>query len=238
MVRFMDRTTPPHIATLILLAGISALNMSIFLPSLNRMADFFDTDYAIVQLAISGYLAATAVIQIVVGPLSDRFGRRPVVLGALGIFVVATVGAMLTTHIAAFLAFRMIQAVVAAGMVLSRAVVRDMVPQAQAASMIGYVTMGMALVPMVGPVIGGALEQAFDWRATFLLLTLAGAAVFSPSPADMQNTFETACSKASVVMITAEAARHIPSARLNAAQTKPKPLVVVIDDISSWVASD
>ena len=178
MVRFMDRTTPPHIATLILLAGISALNMSIFLPSLNRMADFFDTDYAIVQLAISGYLAATAVIQIVVGPLSDRFGRRPVVLGALGIFVVATVGAMLTTHIAAFLAFRMIQAVVAAGMVLSRAVVRDMVPQAQAASMIGYVTMGMALVPMVGPVIGGALEQAFDWRATFLLLTLAGAAVF------------------------------------------------------------
>ena len=83
MVRFMDRTTPPHIATLILLAGISALNMSIFLPSLNRMADFFDTDYAIVQLAISGYLAATAVIQIVVGPLSDRFGRRPVVLGAL-----------------------------------------------------------------------------------------------------------------------------------------------------------
>ncbi len=174
LVRYLDRTTAPHITTLILLAGVSALNMSVFLPSLTGMTAYFETDYAIMQLAISGYLAATAVMQIIVGPLSDRFGRRPVILGALVIFLVATVGAMLSTNIYVFLMFRMMQAAVAAGMVLSRAVIRDMVPQDQAASMIGYVTMGMALVPMVGPMVGGALDQWINWQATFIFLFLCG----------------------------------------------------------------
>ena len=68
VVRFLDRNTPPHIATLILIAGISALNMSIFLPSLARMTRYFGTDYATMQLALSGYLAATALLQIIIGP--------------------------------------------------------------------------------------------------------------------------------------------------------------------------
>ena len=178
VVRFLDRNTPPHIATLILIAGISALNMSIFLPSLARMTRYFGTDYATMQLALSGYLAATALLQIIIGPISDRYGRRPVVLWAMAVFVVASFGAYLAPSVGIFLAFRMLQAAVATGLVLSRAVVRDMVPQAQAASMIGYVTMGMALVPMVGPMIGGALDQMFGWHATFALLTLTGAAVW------------------------------------------------------------
>ena len=178
VVRFLDRNTPPHIATLILIAGISALNMSIFLPSLARMTRYFGTDYATMQLALSGYLAATALLQIIIGPISDRYGRRPVVLWAMAVFVVASFGAYLAPSVGIFLAFRMLQAAVATGLVLSRAVVRDMVPQAQAASMIGYVTMGMALVPMVGPMIGGALDEMFGWHATFVLLTLTGAAVW------------------------------------------------------------
>ena len=89
VVRFLDRSTPPHIATLILIAGISALNMSIFLPSLQAMTAYFDTEYATMQLALSGYLAATAVLQIFIGPISDRYGRRPVLLGSLAIFVLA-----------------------------------------------------------------------------------------------------------------------------------------------------
>ena len=177
MVRFMDRTTPPHITTLILLAGISALNMSIFLPSLNNMTAYFDTDYAIMQLSVSAYLLATAILQIVVGPLSDRYGRRKIVMIALAIFVLATIGAVLAPSVEIFLLFRMIQAAVATGIVLSRAIVRDMVPQAEAASMIGYVTMGMALVPMVGPMIGGALDVLFDWHAIFVFLALAGTGV-------------------------------------------------------------
>ncbi|XOY56504.1 MAG: multidrug effflux MFS transporter [Rhodobacterales bacterium] len=173
-LRFLDRTTPPHIMTLILITGISALNMSIFLPSLAAMTAYFETEYAVMQVSLSGYLAATAVLQIFVGPLSDRFGRRPILLGSLLIFVIATLGALFSTTVEAFLFFRILQAAVATCMVLGRAIVRDIVPDAQAASMIGYVTMGMALVPMVGPMIGGALEQAFDWHATFVFLVLAG----------------------------------------------------------------
>jgi DHA1 family bicyclomycin/chloramphenicol resistance-like MFS transporter len=179
IVRFLDRSTPPHIATLILIAGISALNMSIFLPSLQAMAGYFETDYATMQFALSGYLAATAVLQIFIGPISDRFGRRPVLLVSLLIFVIASIGCYFATTITAFLGFRMLQAAVATGIVLSRAIVRDMVPQAQAASMIGYVTMGMSLVPMVGPMIGGAIDQFFDWHATFLFLSICGAAVLA-----------------------------------------------------------
>ena len=173
-VRFLDRTTPPHIATLILMAGVSAMGMSVFLPSLPAMAAEFGTDYGVMQLSVSAYLGFTAIIQIIVGPLSDRFGRRPVTLAALFIFALASLGCYLAQSAEMFLVFRMLQAAVAVGMVLSRAIVRDMVPQDQAASMIGYVTMGMSLVPMVAPSIGGLLDTTFGWRSTFLFLVFIG----------------------------------------------------------------
>lgn len=173
-IRFLDRTTPPHILTLVLITGMSALSMSIFLPSLAAMTTYFQTDYAIMQIALSGYLAATAVLQVFIGPISDKFGRRILVLGSLTVFVLATIGTLLATTVEVFLFFRIMQAAVATSMALGRAIVRDIVPQNEAASMIGYVTMGMALVPMVGPMIGGGLEQLFGWQATFVLLGLAG----------------------------------------------------------------
>ena len=187
-VRFLDRRTAPHLVTLILLAGIAALNMSIFVPSLNGMTVYFSTDYATMQLAVSGYLAATAILQVFVGPLADRFGRRPMVLGALSVFVLATLGAMMAPTVTVFLAFRLVQAAVVTTMVLSRAIVRDMVPDDQAASKIGYVTMGMALVPMIGPAIGGALDEAFDWHASFVFLALAGLGVLALAYVDLGET--------------------------------------------------
>ncbi|WP_411890210.1 multidrug effflux MFS transporter [Yoonia sp. SDW83-1] len=188
IIRFLDRTTPPHILTLILITGMSALNMSIFLPSLAAMTDYFQTDYAIMQIALSGYLAATAVLQTFIGPFSDRYGRRKIVIGSLVIFVFATIGTYFATTVEAFLFFRIMQAAVATSMALSRAIVRDMVPQAEAASMIGYVTMGMAIVPMVGPMIGGALDEAFGWHATFIFLALAGTAVLILCYLDLGET--------------------------------------------------
>ena len=173
-IRFLDRTTPPHILTLVLITGMSALSMSIFLPSLAAMTTYFETDYAIMQIALSGYLAATAVLQVFIGPISDRYGRRIMVLGSLAVFVIATIGTLLATTVEVFLFFRIMQAAVATSMALGRAIVRDIVPQNEAASMIGYVTMGMALVPMVGPMIGGGLEQLFGWQATFVFLGIAG----------------------------------------------------------------
>lgn len=189
-VRLLDRTTPPHILTLILLAGIGALNMSAFLPALNRMTIYFDSSYAVMQLALSGYLALTAVLQVLVGPISDKIGRRPIILSSLAIFVVASLGAAFAQSVEVFLACRMLQAAVATSLVLSRTIVRDMVSQDRAASMIGYVTMGMALVPMVGPMIGGALQQLLDWQAIFIFLAIAGAAVLALCYADLGETVQ------------------------------------------------
>jgi len=186
--RFLDRTTPPHLATLILLAGLAALAMNIFLPSLPGMAAWFGVPYGLMQLSVSLYLGFSAVLQLVIGPLSDRYGRRPVILWGVGLFLVATVGTLIAPNAMIFLIFRMMQAVVATGIVLSRAVVRDMVADAQAASMIGYLTMGMSLVPMIGPMIGGVLDEQFGWQANFGLLLVLGGVVMALTWADLGET--------------------------------------------------
>ena len=176
--RFLDRTTPPNVVTLILMSGLSALAMNIFLPSLPGMTAHFETDYRVMQLSVAVYLGFNAVLQILIGPISDKVGRRPVLLWGMALFMLATLGCILAPNVETFLAFRMAQAVIAVGIVLSRAVVRDMYDTDRAASMIGYVTMGMAVVPMIGPAIGGALDQVFGWRANFWVLFILGAACF------------------------------------------------------------
>ena len=190
-VRFLDRATPPHIFTLILLTGLGALSMNVFLPSLPTMTIYFDTEYRLMQLSVALYLAVNAVLQIVIGPISDRFGRRPVLLWSIGLFLVATVGCIFAPTAESFLVFRMLQAVIVAGLVLGRAVVRDMFPADQAASQIGYVTMGMAVVPMIGPAFGGVLDQVFGWHANFWLLLIAGGLVFALVWRDLGETAQT-----------------------------------------------
>lgn len=187
-VRFLDRRTSPHVITLILLAGLSALAMNVFLPSLPGMTAYFDTDYTVMQLSVSLYLAVNAVFQILLGPVSDKLGRRPVLLASLAIFVVASLGCLLSTNVWVFLFFRMTQSTIVAAMVLSRAVVRDMLPGDQAASMIAYVTMGMAVVPMIGPALGGLLDEAFGWQASFWALSLLGVLVLWLTWADLGET--------------------------------------------------
>ncbi|WP_238149872.1 multidrug effflux MFS transporter [Pararhodobacter aggregans] len=188
--RFLDRKTPPHLATLILLSAVSALSMNVFLPSLPNMAEYFDADYRLMQLSISVYLAFSAVLQLVIGPLSDRFGRRNIVLVSLVVFLLASVGTLLAPNATVFLIFRMLQAAVATGMALGRAIVRDMVDEDRAASMIAYVTLGMSIVPMLGPIVGGALDEVWGWQASFLLLAVLGALVLWLVWADLGETME------------------------------------------------
>ena len=188
--RFLDRRTPPVLATLVLVAGLSALAMNIFLPSLPGMATWFGVPYGVMQQSVPLYLALSAVLQVVIGPLSDRYGRRRVLLVALVLFLIATVGTLVAPTATVFLICRMAQAVIAAGMVLSRAIVRDITSDAEAASMIGYVTMGMSLVPMIGPVIGGWLDDLFAWQANFALLLILGLAVTALVWADLGETAE------------------------------------------------
>jgi MFS transporter, DHA1 family, multidrug resistance protein len=186
--RFLDRTTPPHLATLILIAGLAALSMNIFLPSLPNMAAYFQVDYAVMQLSVALYLGASAVLQVIVGPLSDRYGRRRLLLGSMILFALASIGTLVAPTIEVFLVCRTAQAVVATGMVLSRAIARDMVDEAQAASMIGYLTMGMSIVPMLGPFIGGMLDEAFGWKASFTMLLVAGLLVMALTWIDLGET--------------------------------------------------
>lgn len=175
--RFLDNTTPPHIATLVLVAGLAAMSMNIFLPSLATMAEYFDTSYTVMQFAVSGYLAGTAAIQLAIGPLSDLFGRRPVMMGGIVLLLAGTLICMFAPNITVFMIGRLMQTGVVTGIVLSRAIVRDMVPLEEAASMIGYVTMGMSVVPMIAPTLGGILDGLFGWQASFMAMFLAGLAV-------------------------------------------------------------
>ncbi|MGM0585522.1 MAG: multidrug effflux MFS transporter [Pseudomonadota bacterium] len=184
----MDRRSPPSLPTLVFMAGLGALSMNIFLPSMPGMAEHFGVDYAVMQLAVSAYIGVMGALQLVIGPLSDRYGRRPVILTSFVIFCLATLGCILAPTAEIFLIFRMLQAGVSAGMVLSRAMVRDMVGPEKSASMIGYVTMGMALVPMIGPVIGGGVEELFGWRANFALLLIFGLGVLALCWADAGET--------------------------------------------------
>jgi DHA1 family bicyclomycin/chloramphenicol resistance-like MFS transporter len=172
--RFLDRGTPPHVFTLILVTGVAALSMSVFLPALPVMADDLGTSYQVMQLSVAIYLAMNALLQVILGPISDRFGRRPVLLVSFAIYVVASIGCMVSANIVVFLIFRMLQAFVVTGLVLSRAVIRDMLPPEQSASMIAYVTMGMSLVPMAAPAVGGLLADQFGWQSTFLLQIVLG----------------------------------------------------------------
>ncbi|MCX7559117.1 multidrug effflux MFS transporter [Sulfitobacter sp. F26204] len=188
VVRFLDRSTPPTLLTLILLAGLSALVMNVFLPSLPQMTEYFGTTYATMQLSVPLYLLFSAVIQLFVGPISDNLGRRRVMIGGLLLFMLATLGCIMAPTASVFLAFRIAQAIIATAMVLSRAVLRDLYTQDQAASKIGYVAMGMAVVPMIAPAIGGAMEQVFTWHATFWLMLIVATAILALVYFDMGET--------------------------------------------------
>lgn len=161
--------SPPRFATLVSLTALSVLSLNMFLPSLSSMAESFGTDYATISIAVSGYLAVTAVLQLIIGPLSDRYGRRPVMLGALSVFLIASLVCATTDRIEVFLGFRVLQGGIIAGWAVSLAVVRDTFGPQQAASRLGFISMAMAIAPMTGPMIGGVLDEVFGWRANFLL---------------------------------------------------------------------
>lgn len=181
-------STPPRLLTLILLTGFSPLSLNMFVPSLANIATDLATDYSTVSISISGYLAITAVIQLVIGPLSDRVGRRPVLIVAILIFACASVGCLLAKDIWTFLCFRMLQGGMAAGYTLSMTIVRDIKSERQAASLIGYIGMSMAVAPMLGPMLGGLLDEYFGWRANFLFYSVSGFMLFAICWFDLGET--------------------------------------------------
>ncbi|WP_107314230.1 MFS transporter [Burkholderia metallica] len=178
----------PRFATLILLCACSVLPLSLFLPSLPAIARDLRADYALVALSLGGYAAMAASLEFVTGPLSDRFGRRPVVLASVGVFALGSFGCAMATDVHVFLACRLMQAAITSVYPVSMATIRDAGGGARAASRIGYAATAAAFAPMLGPTLGGALDQTTGWRAIFWLLGMAGIALFVWCAFDLVET--------------------------------------------------
>ncbi|MEZ2127610.1 MULTISPECIES: MFS transporter [unclassified Sinorhizobium] len=164
----------PKLAVLIFLAALSVLPLNMFIPSLPHIANTLNSDYALMNLAISGYALMSALTHIVAGVLSDRFGRRPVALIALCIFCGASLICSFAQSIGMFLVFRTLQGVVIACYAVSLASIRDTSGEREATSRIALVSSAWALAPMLGPAIGGTLDALFGWRANFIAFAVLG----------------------------------------------------------------
>lgn len=178
----------PRLSTLILLSALAILPINFFLPSLPSMAAEFNVDYGVMGLSLAAYAGVSACLQLILGPLSDRFGRRPVILWALAIFIVATIGCAVAPDAWTFLACRMVQAVIAPTYAVSLAVIRDTTSRERAAGQFGYLAMAWAIAPMLGPTVGGLLDQVFGWRASFCVLALFGTAILTLCWTDLRET--------------------------------------------------
>ncbi len=151
------------------------MSTDLYLPALPSLVRAFDTDVAAVQLTLSAFMFGFAAAQLVCGPLSDRFGRRPVLVASLALYVLATVGCLFAWSIEALIAARFLQALGAcAGPVVGRAIVRDLYTPERAAQMFAYIAMAMAVAPALGPILGGAVVDTVGWPATFWVLILYG----------------------------------------------------------------
>ncbi len=177
----MSRSDPHSITVKVLLTALVAfgpISTDLYLASLPDMARAFSTDVAATQLTLSAFLVGFAVAMPVYGPLSDRFGRRPVILAGTAIYFAATVFCMLAPTMDALVAGRFLQALGACcGPVVGRAVVRDVFPREEAARVLSYMASAMALAPFAAPILGGWLHSLFGWRSNFAVLAVFGLAL-------------------------------------------------------------
>src|SRR4051794_20692524 len=163
-----------------MLTGLGPLSVDMYLASLPSIGRLLDAPTSQVQLTISAYLVGFAMAQVFYGPLSDRHGRRPVLIVALGIYLVATLACALSFSIETLIAARFVQAVGGSGAtVLARAVVRDMFEGTRIGRELSRMAAIMALAPLLAPMMGGVLQTAFGWRSNFVALICFGTAAWA-----------------------------------------------------------
>jgi len=169
---------PGTFALTALLAALSAvgpLTTDMYLPSLPDIARQLGASSAQVQLTISAYLIGFAAGQIIYGPVSDRHGRKPVLIGAIALYCAASAACALSTSIEMLIVARAFQALGGSGgIVLTRAIVRDIYAGAHAGRELSVIGSVMALAPVLAPIVGGLIQTVFGWRVTFLALVGAG----------------------------------------------------------------
>src|SRR5438067_12990965 len=169
--------------SLVLLSAVTALGfcaLHMVVPALPLLVPVFDDSPARVQLVLTLYLAGIAAGQLVYGPLSGRFGRRRVLIAGLALFLAGTLLCAVAWSLTALIVGRLLQALGAcAGIVLARAIIRDVYDREAAARGLALVMMAMSLAPAVSPAFGAYLAEWFDWRAIFVLLGALGAVGFA-----------------------------------------------------------
>lgn len=163
---------------LVVMTGIAPISLYILVPALPVLATTFGRDISIAQMTVSLYMVGIALSQLIMGPLSDKFGRRPVLLGGLALMVAASVACIFAETLPQLIAARFFQALGgASGMVVSRAIIRDIYERDRVASMISLVIAALMIGQMVSPLTGGLIETAFGWRAIFYAVTIGALAV-------------------------------------------------------------
>jgi DHA1 family bicyclomycin/chloramphenicol resistance-like MFS transporter len=169
MSELPERPPRPPLLVLIAISALQPFALNVLAPALPGMTRSLETDYSTIQLTLTLYLVTVAAVQLVVGPISDRIGRRPCILAGVALFIAGSVLGAAAAQIETLLAARVVQAMGGGTcFALARAVVRDVAPKDEAASLIGYIAMVMVLSPMVAPLIGGFIDAEFGWRAIFL----------------------------------------------------------------------
>jgi MFS transporter, DHA1 family, multidrug resistance protein len=159
---------------LVAMTGVAPISLYMLVPALPLLATSFASDISIAQMTVSLYMVGIACSQILMGPLSDRFGRRPVLLAGLGLMVVASAACVFAESLPELIAARFFQALGGAtGMVVSRAIIRDLYSRERISSMISLVIAVMMIAQMLSPLTGGLIETAFGWRAIFYVITAA-----------------------------------------------------------------
>jgi MFS transporter, DHA1 family, multidrug resistance protein len=163
---------------LVLMTGVAPISLYMLVPALPVLATAFANDISIAQMTVSMYMVGIACSQIVMGPLSDKFGRRPVLLAGLGLMVAASIGCSLAQTLPQLIAARFLQALGgASGMVISRAIIRDLYGRERIGAMISLVIAVMMVAQMLSALAGGLLEITFGWRAIFYFITAASLSV-------------------------------------------------------------
>jgi MFS transporter, DHA1 family, multidrug resistance protein len=178
----VDQTTPKQhpvlrddgqipwrlLALLMTMTAIGSMSMNILVPAVPRLASALKSDQETIQLTISLYMLGLAFAQLFTGPLSDKFGRRPVILAGFILTTGASLGAIAMSNAAGLIIARVFQAIGgAAGVAMGRAIIRDLFDRERSAQMISLVASAMAIAPMIAPLIGGFLDTTFGWEAIF-----------------------------------------------------------------------
>jgi len=167
-------------ALLALLGMLGPFSIDTYIPAFSGIAQALDASPAAMQQTLSAYLFGFAFMNLIHGALADSFGRRPVVLWGIAVFTLASAGCALSQNIAQLVFFRLLQGLsTGAGIVVSRAVVRDMFPADQAQKVMSQITIYFGIAPAIAPIVGGWLFVHLGWHAIFWFLVGVGVLLWS-----------------------------------------------------------